>query len=38
MEGNIKIDLKRIGSEGMDWINLDQDKASVNMVMNLQFP
>jgi hypothetical protein len=39
MEDNIKVDLKEIGWEGTDWINLawDMDKgcAVVNMVMNL---
>jgi hypothetical protein len=39
---NIKIDLREIGWDGMDWINLVQDRdqwrALVNMVMNLQVP
>jgi hypothetical protein len=37
---NIKIDLREIGWDGMDWINLAQDrdqwKALVNMVMDLR--
>jgi hypothetical protein len=37
---NIKIDLREIGWDGMDWIDLAQDReqwrAVVNMVMNLQ--
>jgi hypothetical protein len=36
---NIKMDLREIGLDGMDWIDLAQDrdqwKALVNMVMNL---
>jgi len=39
---NIKLDLKRIGYEGMDWICLaqerDQWQAVVNRVMNLWVP
>jgi hypothetical protein len=39
---NIKIDLREIGSGGMDWIELAQDKdqwrAVVDTVMNLQVP
>jgi hypothetical protein len=40
---NVKMDLKReIGWDGMDWIDLAQDRnqwrALVNMVMNLQVP
>jgi hypothetical protein len=40
---NIKIDLREIGWDGMDWIDLAQEKdqwkeALVNMVMNLQVP
>jgi hypothetical protein len=39
---NIKIYLREIGWDGMDWINLAQDRdqwrAQVNMVMNLQVP
>jgi hypothetical protein len=39
---NIKIDLKEIGSGGMDWIDLVQDRDQwrvlVNTVMNLWVP
>jgi hypothetical protein len=39
---NIKIDLRVIGCDGMDWIYLAQDRdqwrALVNTVMNLQVP
>jgi hypothetical protein len=39
---NIKIDLREIGWDGMDWINLAQDRdqwrALVNAVMNLRVP
>jgi hypothetical protein len=39
---NIKFDLKEIGWDGMDWIDLAQDKdrwkALVNKVMNLRVP
>jgi hypothetical protein len=41
-EGNIKIEIKEIGSGGMDWIDLAQARtqwnAPVNTVMNLQVP
>jgi hypothetical protein len=37
---NIEIDLREIGCDGMDWIDLAQDRdqgmALVNAVMNLQ--
>jgi hypothetical protein len=37
---NIKMDLREIGWDGMDWIDLDEDRdqwrALVNTVMNLQ--
>jgi hypothetical protein len=40
--GNIRMDLREIGWDGMDWINLAQDRdwwrALVNTVMNLQVP
>jgi hypothetical protein len=39
---NINIDLREIGWDGMDWIDLAQDRdqwrALVNMVMNLRVP
>jgi hypothetical protein len=39
---NIKIDLREIGSDGMDWIDLaqerDQWRALVSTVMNLWVP
>jgi hypothetical protein len=39
---NIKIDLREIGWDGMDWIDLAQDmnqwRALVNTVMNLRDP
>jgi hypothetical protein len=40
--GIIKMDLREIGWDGMDWIDLAQDRdqwrALVNTVMNLQVP
>jgi hypothetical protein len=39
---NIEIDLTEIGWDGMDWIDLAQDRdqwrALVNTVMNLRVP
>jgi hypothetical protein len=39
---NIKIDLREIGWDGVDWINLAQDRdqwrALVNTLMNLRVP
>jgi hypothetical protein len=39
---NIKMDLREVGWDGMDWIDLvqdrDQRRALVNMVMNLRVP
>jgi hypothetical protein len=39
---NIKIDLKETGWDGVDWIDLAQDRdqwrALVNTVMNLRVP
>ena len=41
-ENNIKIDLKKVGYGGIDWINLAQDRdrwrAIVNAIMNLRVP
>jgi hypothetical protein len=41
-EGSIKMDLREIVWDGMDWIDLaqnrDQWRALVNMVMNLRVP
>jgi hypothetical protein len=39
---NIKIDLREVGLDGVDWIDLAQDRdqwrALVNTVMNLRVP
>jgi hypothetical protein len=39
---NIKMDLRDIGWDGMDWIDLAQDRdqwrALVNTIMNLRIP
>jgi hypothetical protein len=41
-EDNIKMDLREIGIDGANWIQLAQDRiqglAFVNMVMNLRVP
>jgi hypothetical protein len=41
-KANIKMDLREIGWDGMDWIELAQNRgqwrALVNMVMNLRVP
>jgi len=41
-EGTIKLDLREIGIDGANWIQLAQDsvqwQAFVNTVMNLQVP
>jgi hypothetical protein len=41
-EDNIKMDLQEVGCEGMDWIELAQDRdrcrALMNVVMNLRIP
>jgi hypothetical protein len=40
--GSIKMDLREIGWDGVDWVNLAQDRchwrALVNKVMNLRVP
>jgi hypothetical protein len=35
---NIKIDLREVEWDGIDWINLAQDRALFNTVMNLRVP
>jgi hypothetical protein len=37
-EDNIKMDLREVGWEGMDWIVLAQDRVVMNTVMNLRVP
>jgi len=41
-EDNIKMDFEEVGCEGMDWIDLTQNRdrwrALVNAVMNLRVP
>jgi hypothetical protein len=41
-EDNSKMDLRKIGRDGTDWIHLDQDRdrwrALVNTVMSLRVP
>jgi hypothetical protein len=42
LEDNIKMDLQKVEREGMDWIDMAQDRdrwrAVVNAVMNLWVP
>jgi hypothetical protein len=42
LEDNIRMDLREIGYEGVDWMHLDQNRdqwrAFVNTVMNLRSP
>jgi hypothetical protein len=35
---NIKMDLREIGWDGMDWIDVVQERALVCTVVNLRFP
>jgi hypothetical protein len=35
---NIKMDIREIGWDGMDWIDLAQWMALVNAVMNFRIP
>jgi hypothetical protein len=39
---NIKMDLREIGRDGVDWMDMAQDmdqwRALVNTVLNLRFP
>jgi hypothetical protein len=41
-EDNIKMDIQEVGWEGVDWIDMAQDRerwwALVNAVMNLRVP
>jgi hypothetical protein len=35
---HIKMDLREIGCNGVDWIGMAQDRALVNTVFNLRVP
>jgi hypothetical protein len=35
---NIKMDLREIGWDGVDWIDMDQWRVLVNTVLNLRVP
>jgi hypothetical protein len=35
---NIKMDLREIGWDGVDWIDMAQDRDLVNTVLNLRVP
>jgi hypothetical protein len=37
-DNNIKMDHREIGIEGANWIQLAQNRAFVNMAMNLRVP
>jgi hypothetical protein len=37
-EDNIRMDLRKIGWEGVDWMHQAQWQTLVNMVINLQVP
>ena len=37
-EDNIKMDIQELGCGGVDWIELAQDRALVNAVMNFRVP
>jgi hypothetical protein len=42
MENNIKVDLQKVGREGVDWTDLSQDREKqqdfVNTIMNVRLP
>jgi len=37
-EDNIRMDIRELGWEGVDWIHMAQDRALVNAVMKLRVP